>query len=102
MKRKVGIVSTTSVLFIGSNIFPDGFLYLFSHNWIYRPTRRHKGVGKVRTEFSAAVNNSEGLLARKRWRMDSVGSGSVYHEWRSIPVLNTGGQNIFNNTLVFI
>lgn len=56
----------------------------------------------MRTESSAAMNNIEELLARKRWRMDNVGSDSVYHRWRSIPLLNTGGQNVFNHTSVFI
>lgn len=61
----------TSVPFVGKQkvfrISPDGFLlHFFSQNWIYRSPLDIRGVNKVGTGFNAAMDNIEGLLARKR------------------------------------
>ena len=67
------MVLATTVPFVRKQKFsrssPGGFLlHLFSQNWICRAPLDIKGVDKVETGFNAAMENTEGLLARKRWR----------------------------------
>lgn len=79
----VGMVLATLLLLQGTKIFPEvlqvasPYISLARTGFTGVPLDI-RGVGEVGTGSTAAMENTEGLLARKMWRMDSVGSYNVY------------------------
>lgn len=69
-KRGMRMVLTTSGEQKFSRSSPDGFLlHLFSQ----------APLDILGSGYNVAIENTEGVLARKRWKLDSAGSDSVFH-----------------------